>query len=205
MDSPIVDQVVADGVAVVGAGTTLCAIPEEGEEEDVTGEDAGSDLDSMDLSDPADYDYDSDDSIDSNDSDRTLRADDNDRTILADCDTILTDGDDSTPASLDNPTTPTDINATVYRIINIDTSGTNFSLHMVQDDSTDSNTDTDTDPSDPSAIAKELFDTIQLLSTAGLLKLNTYATVFDMVAEACAAGPPFWLRDPLGDREIVLV
>ena len=203
MDSPIVDQVVADGVAVVGAGTTLCAIPEEGEEEDVTGEDAGSNLDWIDLSDPADYDYDSDDSIDSNDSDRTLRADDNDRTILADCNTILTDDSDLTPASLDNPTTPTDINATVYRIINIDTTGNNFSLHMVQNDSTDSNTDTET--SDPAAIAKELFGTIQLLSTAGLLKLNTYATVFDMVAEACAVGPPFWLHDPLGDHEIVLV
>ena len=211
VDSPIVCQVVAEGVAVVGAGTTLCVIPEEGEEEDVTGEDAGSDLDSTDLfdqtdlSDPTDYDSDdSIDSIDSNDSDRTLRADDNDRTILADCDAIFTDDSDSTPAPVDDPTTPTDINATVYRIINIDTSGNNFSLHMVQDDSTDSNTDTDTDTTDPSAIAKELFDTIQLLSTAGLLKLNTYATVFDMVAEACAAGPPFWLHDPLGDHEIVL-
>lgn len=208
MDSPIVDQVVADGVAVVGAGTTLCAIPEEGEEEDVTGEDEASDLDSIDLSDPTDYDSD-----DSTDSDRTLLADDNDRTILADCNPTSMDDsdsiplDDPIPTPLDNPTpstssTPTDINAkVVYRIINIDTTGSNFSLHMVQDDGA-SDSKTDTDSTDLSATAKELFDTIQLLSTARLLNLNTYAIVFDSAARACAAGPPFWLHDPLGDREI---
>ncbi|KAM5542573.1 hypothetical protein V8D89_003534 [Ganoderma adspersum] len=210
VDSPIVDQVVAEGVAVVGAGTTLCTIPEEGEEEDVTGEDETGDLGSIDLSDPTDYDSD-----DSTDSDRTLLADDNDRTILAECNPIAMDDSDSIsldnpiPTPLDDPTpptssTPTDINAPIYRIINIDTTGTNFSLHMVQDDGASDATDskTDTDTTDPAATAKELFDTIQLLSTAGLLNLNTYATVFDTVARACAAGLPFWLHDPLGDREI---
>ncbi|KAM5542564.1 hypothetical protein V8D89_003525 [Ganoderma adspersum] len=210
VDSPIVDQVVADGVVVVGAGTTLCTIPEEDEEEDVTGEDKAGDLDSIDLSDSTDYDSD-----DSTDSDRTLLADDNDRTILADCNPIAMDACDSIPLDGPIPTplddltprtssTPTDINAPVYRIINIDTTSSNFPLHMVQDDGASDATDskTDTDTTDPAATAKELFDTIQLLSTAGLLNLNTYATVFDTVARACAAGLPFWLHDPLGDREI---
>ena len=217
VDSPIVSQVVAEGVAVVGAGTTLCVIPEEGEEEDVTGEDEASDLDSMDLSDPTDSDSTSlDESIDSNGSDTTLLAD-NDATILGDCnptsmddsrssDSILLGDPTPTPTPLDDPTPSTSlvsIDTTAYRIINIDTTGSNFSFHMVQDDSASDSSDTDA--TDPSATAKELFDTIQLLSTASLLNLNTYATVFDTVARACAAGPPFWLHDPLRDREIVPV
>ncbi|KAM5542578.1 hypothetical protein V8D89_003539 [Ganoderma adspersum] len=207
VDSPIVDQVVAEGVAVVGAGTTLCTIPEEGEEEDVTGEDETGDLDSIDLSDPTDSDSDSDYSTDSTDSDTTLLAD-NDATILAGCDPTSMDDSDSILLDDPTPTPPTSSTSTagstdtvIYRIINIDTTSTHFSLHMVQDDSA-SNIKTDTDTTDPAATAKELFDTIQLLSTAGLLNLNTYATVFDTAARACAAGPPFWLHDPLGDREI---
>ncbi|KAI1788481.1 hypothetical protein LXA43DRAFT_1063580 [Ganoderma leucocontextum] len=162
VDSPIVDQVVSEGVAVVGTGTTLCAIPEEDEEEDVTGEDEVADPDPTDPT----------DSTTSTDSDSIPLAD---------------------------STSSTDIDNTVYRILNVSATGNDLSLHMVEDDTT-SNTDTN----DPTTAAKELFEAIQFLAGVGLLNLDTYATVFDTAARACAAGPPFWLNDPLGDRAIVV-
>ncbi|KAI1788470.1 hypothetical protein LXA43DRAFT_1159315 [Ganoderma leucocontextum] len=165
VDSPIVDQVVSEGVAVVGAGTTLCAIPEEDEEEDMTGEDEVADPDPTDPTDP----------------------------------TTSTTSTDSDSIPLTDSTTSTDIDNTVYRILNVSATGNDLSLHMVEDDTT-SNTDTN----DPTTAAKELFEAIQFLAGVGLLNLDTYATVFDTAARACAAGPPFWLNDPLGDRAIVV-
>ncbi len=206
VDSPIVDQVVPEGVVVVGAGTTLCAILEAGEEEDVTGEDEAGDFDSIDLDDSTDSDSTSQDDSDSTDPDTTVTplddstdSTDSDSTILAD--NYSTPLDDSNPTPLDDPTvlpTPsTDVDTTTYRIINVSATGTDFSLHMVEDD-TASDTNSTT-------AAQELFEAIQFLATVGLLNLDTYATVFDTAARACAAGPPFWLKDPLGDREIIIV
>ncbi|PIL30492.1 hypothetical protein GSI_07192 [Ganoderma sinense ZZ0214-1] len=177
-DSPIVDQVVAEGVGAVGTGTTLCTILEEDEEEDVTGEDEAGDFDAIDLSDSGSTSVD--------DYDATMLAD---ITILADFDLApmddsdSTSADDPTPTPLDDPASSTDIPRTAYRILNIDTTGPNLSPSMVECDTT-----SDIKPDDPAATAKDLFDTMwQLLSsTVGLLNLNTYATV-NTAARACAA------------------
>ncbi|KAI1788487.1 hypothetical protein LXA43DRAFT_1159357 [Ganoderma leucocontextum] len=142
VDSPIVDQVVPEGVAVVGAGTTLCTIPEEDEEGDVTMEDAAADPDS---------------------------------------------------------TTSSDIDSTVYRIVNVSATGNDLSIHMVEDDST-----SDTDMDDSTTTAKKLSEAIQFLAGVGLFNLDTYATVFDTAARVCASGHPFWLKDPVGGYEIVV-
>ncbi|PIL30506.1 hypothetical protein GSI_07206 [Ganoderma sinense ZZ0214-1] len=176
VDSPIVDQVVAEGVGAVGTGTTLCTIPEEDEEEDVTEEDEAGDFDTIDLSDS--------DSTSVDDYDATMLAD---ITILADFDLApMNDSDstsveDPTPMPLDDPASSTasaastDIPTTAYRILNIDTTGPNLSPSMVECDTT-----SDIKPDDPAATAKDLFDTIWQL-------LNTYPTVFNTAARACAA------------------
>nr|VWP01372.1 Cytochrome P450 monooxygenase AKT7 (EC (AK-toxin biosynthesis protein 7) [Ganoderma boninense] len=196
VDSPIVDQVLADWISAVGTGTTLCAIRELYKEEDVPWEDEADDFDWIDL-----FNADSTDSTDPDttimpDNDTTILAD-GDKTILADSDWTSLDDSDSAPSTIS-----TDTATTVYRIVNIDTTGPDFSLHMVEYDTASDASNTKAD--DPAATAKELSDTMQLLSTADLLNLDTYATVFDTAARACVAGPPFWLVDPLGEREIVL-
>ena len=98
---------------------------------------------------------------------------------------------------------PADTNTIVYRIIDVSTANNAFSLHMVEDDTASSSSKTNTSNSKTSP-AQELYEAIQFLGTVGLLNLDTYATVFDTAARACAGGPPFWLNDPLGDREIVV-
>ena len=210
--SPIIDQVAPEGVVVVGVGTTLCAIPEEGEEEDVTREDEVSDVDSIDLTDS------------DSDSDLTPRAhwtniDSTSSNTASLDDTSLAPLDDSAPmddsipqiasnhlnASTPRPISipPADTNTIVYRIIDVSTANNAFSLHMVEDDTASSSSKTNTSNSKTSP-AQELYEAIQFLGTVGLLNLDTYATVFDTAARVCAGGPPFWLNDPLGDHEIVV-
>ncbi|PIL30504.1 hypothetical protein GSI_07204 [Ganoderma sinense ZZ0214-1] len=179
VDSPIVDQVVAEGVGAVGTGTTLCTIPEEDEEEDETGEDEAGDFDTIDLS---DSDLTSVD--DWTDFDTTLMAD-YDATVLADSDSISLD--DPTPTPLDPAFSTASTDIATLTVYHIDTTGPDFSLNMVECDT--ASDPSDIKPDDPAATGKDLFDTIwQLLSsTAGLLNLNTYPTVFNTAARACAA------------------
>lgn len=94
------------------------------------------------------------------------------------------------------PAAPTNVDNTIYRIVNISTTSNDLSVHMVEGAGADTGHSTTT---------QKLSEAIEFLAGIGFLHLDNYATVFEAVAaRACASGNPFWLRDPRCGYEVVV-
>ncbi|KAM5542584.1 hypothetical protein V8D89_003545 [Ganoderma adspersum] len=104
--------------------------------------------------------------------------------------------DEATVADATTPTSSSDVDNRVYRVIKVSTTGNAPSIHMVEDAGIVT--------TDDSMTAQRLSEVIQFLAGVGLLKLDTYATVFDTAARGCASGDPFWLDDPACGYQIVV-
>ena len=104
--------------------------------------------------------------------------------------------DAATIADTTTPTSSSNVDNRVYRVIKVSTTGNPSSIHMVED--------TGVVTTDDSTAAQKLSEVIQFLAGVGRLKLDTYATVFDTAARGCASGDPFWLNDPACGYQIVV-
>ena len=104
--------------------------------------------------------------------------------------------DAATVTDTTTPTSSSNVDNRVYRVIKVSTTGNPSSIHMVED--------TGPVTTDGSTAAQKLSEVIQVLGGVGLLKLDTYATVFDTAARGCASGDPFWLNDPACGYQIVV-
>ncbi|PIL30515.1 hypothetical protein GSI_07215 [Ganoderma sinense ZZ0214-1] len=106
-------------------------------------------------------------------------------------------GDEATTTpELTTPTPTTNIDNTVYRVIDVSTANNTLSIRMVEDGRPIA--------TGGSTTAQKASEVIQFLAGAGLLKLDTYETVFEIAARGCASGEPFWLHDPALGYEIVV-
>ncbi|EJF62567.1 hypothetical protein DICSQDRAFT_168958 [Dichomitus squalens LYAD-421 SS1] len=99
------------------------------------------------------------------------------------------DSDSDTDTDID---TDIDTDRPVFQILNCNATHNGVNIDTLDID------DPDFDP------ANEFCTMLQYLSATGLLRLDTYATIFDAAARHCASGHPFWLNERPAPSVIVL-